>query len=230
MIAARLAASGAQGAVFDLVGADASSIPDKWQAVSTDVRDAGAVREAFARVADELGRPHVVVASAGVVPAWTSTAEIDVDDWERVFAVNARGVMLTVKEAVRVMGQGPGSIVAISSLNGWKGDPKIPSYVASKHAVVGLVRSVALDVGRRGIRVNAVGPGPVATEALLERMADRQASTGMSVDESLSAAASVTALGRIVTADEVATAVLFLASDLSSGITGHLLPVDGGVL
>ena len=117
----------------------------------------------------------------------------------------------------------------IASLNAWRGDGNLISYTASKHAVLGLVRSAALDLGRRGIRVNAVAPGPVATEALLARLRRREASGGAAVEEALAAASSATALGRIATADEVAGAVLFLASDLSSGITGHLLPIDGGI-
>ncbi len=92
------------------------------------------------------------------------------------------------------------------------------------------MRSVAADVGRLGIRVNAVAPGPIATEALLGRMAARAASGGLAVDEALRQASTTTALGRMATADEVADAVLFLASDLSSGITGQLLPVDAGIL
>ncbi len=144
--------------------------------------------------------------------------------------MNVRGVMLTVRQAVRAMTGRGGAIVAMSSLNGWRGDPHIPAYVASKHAVVGLVRSVAADVGRLGIRVNAVAPGPIGTDALLARMAARSASGGLTVEEALEKASASAALGRMATVDEVADAVLFLASDLSSGITGQLLPVDAGIL
>ena len=96
--------------------------------------------------------------------------------------------------------------------------------------MLGLARSAALDLGRRGIRVNALGPGPVATEALLERMATRERERGIPVEDALAAAAAQTALGRIATVDEVAAAALFLASGLSSGITGQLLAIDGGML
>ena len=126
-----------------------------------------------------------MVANAGVVPPWTSTAQIDIKEWEQVFSVNVRGVMLTVRQAVRAMTGRGGAIVAMSSLNGWRGDPHIPAYVASKHAVVGLVPSAAADVGRLGIRVNAVAPGPIGTDALLARMAARSASGGVTVEEAL---------------------------------------------
>ena len=121
-----------------------------------------------------------------------------------------------------------GAIVAIGSLNSWYGDPNLTTYVASKHAVLGIVRSAARDLGRRGIRVNAIGPGPIATDALLSRMSRRERELGIPVSEALDAAASRTALGRMATIEEVAGAALFLASELSSGITGHLLPVDAG--
>lgn len=226
-IAARLAAAGATGTVIDQSLPAEPSWPAGWTAAAADVRDPGALAAAFGP-ADR--RPDVVVACAGVVPPWTSTADIDPAQWEDVFAVNVRGLMLTVREAVRRMSGRGGSVVAIASLNGWKGDPHLPAYTASKHAVVGLVRSAALDVGRSGIRVNAVAPGPVATDALRGRMASRAGSLGPPVEQALRLAAEQTALGRIATAGEVAAAVLFLASDMSSGITGQLLAVDAGIL
>jgi NAD(P)-dependent dehydrogenase (short-subunit alcohol dehydrogenase family) len=224
------AENGARGAILDWKTSPSNRPPDSWQVIQADVRDANSVNSAFNEVIGIFNKVDIVVANAGIVPSWTSTTEIDLDTWENVFAINSRGVMLTVREAVRVMGGHGGSIVAMSSLNGWRGDPHIPAYAASKHAVVGLVRSVAQDVGRQGIRVNAVGPGPIATEALLERMADRSQSTGLDVQTALQRAGESTALGRVASASEVANAVLFLASDLSSGITGQLLQVDAGIL
>jgi NAD(P)-dependent dehydrogenase (short-subunit alcohol dehydrogenase family) len=229
-IAAKLAKEGAIGSIFDQLGTASTELPTTWTAFEVDVRDGDALRRAFEAVREQFGDIDVVVANAGVVPPWTSTVDIDIAEWDRVLSINATGVMLTIREAVRVMNPGGGSIVAMSSLNGWRGDPNIASYVASKHAVVGIVRSVALDVGRLGIRVNAVGPGPVATDALLDRMTERSDATGLSVAEALRRANEATALRRIATVDEIANAVLFLASDDSSGITGHLLPVDAGIL
>ncbi|HXW78854.1 MAG TPA: SDR family oxidoreductase [Acidimicrobiales bacterium] len=237
-----LAEAGARGAVLDQLDPTTLAVPDGWVALNADVRDPGSIESAFALVATTFERVDIVVANAGVVPPWTTTAAIDLDEWEHVFAVNARGVMLTVRQAVRAMAPGgamsPGpeaghdgkSIIAMASLNGWRGDPHIPAYAASKHAVLGLVRSVAQDVGQWGIRVNAVAPGPIATEALLGRMTARAASGGLPIDEALRQAGMSTALGRMATADEVASTVLFLASDLSSGMTGQLLAVDAGIL
>jgi NAD(P)-dependent dehydrogenase (short-subunit alcohol dehydrogenase family) len=228
-IAARLAAAGATGTIIDAQAATAGTLPPNWTAVTADVRDPAALSAAFDAAA-EAGPPKIVVANAGVVPPWTSTADIDLQQWEDVFAVNARGLMLTVREAVRRMRDEGGSIVAMSSLNGWRGDPRLPVYTASKHAVVGLVRSAAMDVGRFGIRVNAIAPGPIATEALRERMAARAEAGGVPVGAAIRQAGGLTALGRIATEAEIADAALFLVSDMSSGITGQLLAVDAGLL
>jgi NAD(P)-dependent dehydrogenase (short-subunit alcohol dehydrogenase family) len=228
-IAARLAAAGAIGTIIDAQLPAVGTVPPGWTAVTADVRDPAALSDAFDAAA-AAGPPRIAVANAGVVPPWTTTADIDLQQWEDVFAINARGVMLTVREAARRMQDRGGSIIAMASLNGWRGDPRQPVYTASKHAVIGLVRSAAMDVGRFGIRVNALGPGPIATEALRERMAARAANGGIPVEEALRQAASLTALGRIATAAEVADAALFLASDMSSGITGQLVAVDAGLL
>ena len=223
-VAGRLAGEGARGAVLDLAES-LHKVPRGWEAIAVDVRDETSVREAFARI-ETL---DIVVGAAGIVPAWTGIAETDLAGWDDVFAVNVRGIVATLKHAAPVLRDG-GSVVLIGSLNSWRGDPNIASYVASKHAVLGIVRSAALDLGRRGIRVNALGPGPVATDALLARMADRERKLGVPVETALAAAAAQTALGRIVSVEEVADAALFLASGLSSGITGQLLPIDAGML
>jgi NAD(P)-dependent dehydrogenase (short-subunit alcohol dehydrogenase family) len=221
-VVARFASEGAEGTILDHVAA--GDLPPGWTSLVVDVGDDDGVAAAFAG----LPTVDVVVTAAGIVPSWAGVAEADLDTWDDVMRVNARGTLSTIKHAAGRLRDG-GAIVAIGSLNSWRGDPNIVSYVASKHAVLGIVRSAALELGRRGIRVNAVGPGPVATDALLERMRTRERELGVPVADALAAAARQTALGRIASIDEVAGAVLFLACDLSSGITGHLLPVDGGI-
>jgi NAD(P)-dependent dehydrogenase (short-subunit alcohol dehydrogenase family) len=163
------------------------------------------------------------------VPAWTETAELDLGELDRVLAVNVRGVAATLKHAVPSLKERGGSVVVMASLNAHRAHPRQHLYTVSKHAVLGLARSAALDLGRFGIRVNALAPGPVATDALLERIALRAAAGGLPVGDALDEAAAETALGRMVTEDDVAGAALFLASDLSAGITGTLIPVDAGL-
>jgi NAD(P)-dependent dehydrogenase (short-subunit alcohol dehydrogenase family) len=209
----RFARDGAGGLVLDLGESTA------WPTKRVDVTDEAALQEALA---DE--RFDVVVAAAGIVPPWSPIAELDLDEFDRVLAVNARGVVATLKHAQVV---DDGAIVVVASLNAWRGDPHLTAYAASKHAALGIVRSAALDLGRRGIRVNAVAPGPIATAALLARMRRREQEGGPPVEEALERAGQGTALGRIATVEEVADAVYFLAT--ATGITGHLLPVDAGI-
>ena len=223
-IVARFAAEGARGAVLDLDPGRAQ-LPAGWEGFEVDVRDENSVAEAFRAIESEL---DILVACAGIVPGWARVAETDVARWDEVFAVNVRGTILALRHAAPKLRDG-GSVIAIGSINSWRGDPNISSYVASKHAVLGIVRSAAMDLGTRNIRVNALAPGPIATEALLGRMASRKRELGIPVEEALAAAAGQTALGRMATVEEVAAAALFLASDLSTATTGHLLPVDSGL-
>jgi NAD(P)-dependent dehydrogenase (short-subunit alcohol dehydrogenase family) len=271
-IAATLAAAGAAGVVLDRDTTGAAP-PAGWFAQAADVTDEDALRAAVAACVARFGRLDVVVANAGVVPPWRETEAIDAAEWDRVSAVNVRGVATTIAAATPalraaagappaagippVAGHAPAagapatagappvagqtqapraaaprcapSVIALASVNARKAHPRQALYTATKHAVVGVVRATALDLGRHGIRVNAVAPGSIATDALLERMDRRAAGGGAAREEALAAAAAETALQRIATAAEVADAVLFLASDLASGITGQVLAVDAGV-
>ena len=123
-----------------------------------------------------------------------------------------------------------GSIVFTASLNAWKGDSNITSYVASKHALLGIVKSAAIEFGAEGIRVNAVAPGPIATQALKNRLLDRAKGDSLAAEEAYKKLSLTTALQRIATAEEVANLALFLASDKASGVTGQMINVDCGVL
>lgn len=228
-IVGELAAAGAVGTMFDILPQSAAgSVPEGWIFHQGDVTNEGDVGAAIAGLQERHGRLDIVVANAGVVPPWCTTGELDIDEWRRTFAINVEGAAITLKLASRNMLPSGGSIIALGSLNSWQGHPQQAAYVASKHAVLGLVRSAALDLGRHNIRVNALGPGPIATEALVGRVKDRHAHGGATVDEALLAMAEATALGRTATETDVARACLFLASDLASGITGQLVPVDAG--
>lgn len=163
------------------------------------------------------GRIDAVALNAGVL-AQGDIERGSMDDYDRVMDVNVRGVALGLKAALPHMDEG-GSVVITGSVSGLHGDPGLFAYNASKGAVVNMARAVALDVGHRGIRVNAVCPGPTRT--------------AMTADaESQPIGASMAArvpLGRFGEASEVAAAIAFLASPASSFITGVALPVDGGV-
>ncbi len=225
-IAREYASAGATGSVVDL---EAGAAPAGWAVLGADVADEETVAAAFATTVERFGRLDVVVANAGVVPPWSDTADLDLAQLDAVFAVNVRRVAATLKHGVRALRDRGGSIVVMASLNAWRAHRNQPVYTASKHAVLGLIRTAALDAGPHGIRVNGLAPGPILTDALRERFERRAAEGGLAVDDAVAQAAAGTALGQMATELDVARAALFLASDLASGITGALLPVDGGV-
>lgn len=210
---------------LDLTPADSAA-----HHILCDVRDHSSISDAMTKVRRDCETIDVLIANAGVVPSWQSTENVDLDDFTRVIEINLIGVMATLKYAAPLMRSPGGSIVITGSINSWKGDPNLASYVASKHGVLGLIKSAALDLGARGIRVNGVGPGPVATQALRSRILARNENDEVRADAYFSRLAESTALKRIATVEEVIHAIDFLASPLSSGITGELINVDGGVL
>jgi NAD(P)-dependent dehydrogenase (short-subunit alcohol dehydrogenase family) len=220
------AAAGARGCAFDLEP-PARPLPAGWDYRAGDVREEASLAGALAAVKDKLGRLDILVANAGVVPPWHDSEAIDLGEWDDVFAVNVRGVVATIKQGVPLMKAAGGSIIAMASVSAREGHPRQAAYVASKHAVLGIARATALDVGRFGIRVNALCPGPVATQALLDRLRHR-AEQGISSEKEALRRYGQTALGRMATVEDVAGAALFLASSLSSGVTGQAIVVDAG--
>ena len=227
-IAERLARSGASVVVVDLPGA-LDALPRGWDAEAIDLASATAQRELQA-LAQRLGRVDIVVANAGIVPPWRGLDELDAEEWQHVMRVNVWGVAATLGAFVPALeASGHGSAILMSSLNGYRAHPRQPLYSASKHAVIGLMRAAALDLGPRGIRVNALAPGPIATEALVGRVAMRHATGGPAPDAAFATLAAESALGRIATAEDVANAAHFLASEASTGMTGVVFPIDAGL-
>lgn len=134
-----------RGVVLDLPEAlGRKTPPGGWTELPVNLRHDASVTSAFEQTREELGSIDVLVAAAGIVPLWTGISGLDPAEWDDVFAVNARGVMRSIQEALPAMDAG-GSIVVIASQNAWRGNQNLASYTASKHAVLGLVRSVALD-------------------------------------------------------------------------------------
>ncbi|RVT81526.1 SDR family oxidoreductase [Rhodobacteraceae bacterium CCMM004] len=228
-IAARLAGAGARVVAADLPAVlAAADLPEDWMAWPLDLTDPGAEAALSQRI-QGLDRLDVLVANAGVVPPWRRVAALDLDEWDRVFAVNVRGVALSLKAAAPRLAETRGTAVLTASINGYRAHPDQTLYTATKHAVVGLMRAAALDLGRDGVRVNALAPGPILTEALRQRLETRAAAGGMPVDAAIAAMSGETALGRMATEDDVARAALYLASEASEGITGVLLPIEAGL-
>ncbi len=197
--------------------------------IDCDVTNEDSVVAAF----DLIHKTHplidVLCANAGIVPKWQRMQDTSIRDWERVLDINVNGLFLTIKHAAKSLRVQKGSIVITGSLNSWKGDPNIAAYVASKHGALGIIKSAAIDLGARGIRVNGVAPGPIATTALISRIERRLQQGVETIDQYLEKIASQTSLNRIATVEEVINTIEFLSCDKSSGITGQLIHVDCGV-
>ena len=226
--ALRLAASGASVTVVDLEQGRRNT-PQDFGFFACDLGACDAKGE-LGRLASELGVVDILVANAGVVPPWRGMREVDATEWQRVMAINTWGIAASIGAFADAMSKSEhASVVVMASINGFRAHARQVLYTASKHAAIGITRAAALDLGPSGIRVNALAPGPIATEALMERIAARHEAGGPSPEDVLHAMQTETALGRMATADDVANAAHFLASDASGGMTGSVLPVEAGL-
>lgn len=188
--------------------------------VRADVRHEDDVRALVDRTVERFGRLDIAVNAAGTEGKPGPAVEQSAESYAATFDTNVLGTILSMKHELRIMqAQGSGSIVNISSTFGHEGGAGASIYAASKHAVEGLTKSVALEVGALGIRVNAVAPGPIQT-AMLDRF------TGG--EQGKAYLATLNAQKRIGQPDEIARAILYVASDQASFVTGHILTVDGG--
>ena len=190
-------------------------------ALVADVTKEEQVADAVEATIAAYGRLDAAFNNAGIMIPSAQTADTDTSVFDRVIDVNVRGVWNSAKHQLRQMRtQGSGAIVNNSSIAGLTGSATRAAYSATKHAVLGLTKSLALEVGGQGIRVNAVCPGTIDTP-----MVDRMLAAG---DLSRDASIAASAIPRLGRAEEVADAVLWLCSPGSSYVTGAALPVDGG--
>ena len=213
-IAERMLASGHRVAATYRSG----GVPEGVLGVQADVTDPEQVEAAFAEVESGLGPVEVLVANAGITRD-TLLMRMTDEDWDAVLATNLTGAFRLARRAARPMVRARfGRLVFISSVVGQLGSAGQVNYAASKSGLVGLARSVARELGSRGITANVVAPGFVET--------DMTAELG---EETVRRYAAQIPLGRLGAVDDVAAAVEFLASDAAGYITGALLPVDGGL-
>jgi NAD(P)-dependent dehydrogenase (short-subunit alcohol dehydrogenase family) len=191
--------------------------------VTCDVGDPQQVGAAAAVAVDRLGGVDVAVANAGYELV-ADALELSYEDWDGHQAVMLRGVYATFRSVLPdMLERGSGSLIGVASQLAFVGLPRFTSYLAAKAGVVGLVRGIAIDFGERGIRCNALCPGPTRTP-LLERQVE-----GIDNPEAqLAAWGRDTVLGRLGRPDEIAWGAVFLASDESSFMTGQPLIIDGG--
>jgi NAD(P)-dependent dehydrogenase (short-subunit alcohol dehydrogenase family) len=230
----RFAAEGANVVAADLGGDDLDETVRLVReaggdavGVAADVTDESQVRAMVATATDTYGRLDALVNNAGIEGPVRPLTETDVDHFDRVLAVNVRGVFLGMKHAAPVIAaQGGGAIVNLSSVAGLGGTPGIVAYGASKHAVIGVTKTAAMEFAPLQIRVNAVCPSPVETRMM------RSLEAGMNPDDPEAVHAFMAAsipLGRYGEPSDVASLVLFLCSDEAAFLSGAAIPIDGGM-
>jgi len=189
--------------------------------VQIDVSKSAEVEAMVKKTVDSYGRLDYAANNAGVNGPITALTDCPEEEWDKVMGINLKGVWLCMKyEIPEMLKNGGGAIVNTASMAGIVGFPFQTPYVSSKHGVVGLTKTAALDFGKRGIRINAVCPGVIHTtmvQSLLDNIPD--------IIESLNNQAPV---GRIGQPEEIAEAIIWLCSDAASFVTGHALAVDGG--
>jgi 3-hydroxybutyrate dehydrogenase len=230
-IAAALTGAGARVTVLgrdETRLAETTSQGDAAGYVVADVTDERAVRAGVASVTGAHGPIDILVANAGGAES-APFARAEPDQFRRMFELNLMGVVHATRAVLDGMiARKFGRIVAVASTAGLKGYAYVSAYCAAKHAVVGLVRALALETAASGVTVNAVCPGYAdtdLTQASLDRIVDK---TGLSRDDALAAMLKNSPLGRLVTPQEVATAVLYLCSTEAAAVTGSTLAVAGG--
>ena len=191
--------------------------------IGTDITDPAQVDAAVNLAVSEFGQLDIAVNNAGVSQKRTDFHELSHEAFDHTVSVNVQALFRTMQSQIKAMlATGGGNIVNIGSVTSVIGVPNMAAYCASRHAVVGLSKSAALDYAKRNIRVNVVAPGPVMTAQLKAGAA--------ATPEGAAMMASYIPMGRIGEPEEISGAVVFLASDAASFITGAYLPVDGGYI
>ena len=206
----------------------ADALGDNSQVVSADVTDPDNLKNAFAKAEAGFNGIEILVNCAGMAPT-APFHRIAFDDWQRTMDVNVNGVFHCTQLALAGMREaGWGRIINIASVASLRGFPYVAGYCASKHAVLGMTRALALEVATQGITVNAVCPGYVDTDIVRDAIAGIVAKTGRTEAEAMQHFTESNPQERLIEAAEVATAVSWLCSDGAASVTGQAIAIDGG--
>jgi NAD(P)-dependent dehydrogenase (short-subunit alcohol dehydrogenase family) len=239
-IARRLAEAGARVALADLdesaVAAAAATITDDFSVpcvgIFVDVADPQSVCRLADVAAKQLGGLEIWVNNAAIYPARLAL-EMSHEEWDRVFDVNLRGAFLGAREAATRMlaSKTPhGVILNLASVSGFRGRSTMAAYTASKHGIVGLTKTLAIELGPRGIRVLGIAPTIVTTPGMEERRASAAPENRKLIEDMEQQIIARLPLGRVGVPDDVARVAVFCVSDLAAWMTGTTIPVDGGAM
>ena len=208
----------------------ASEIGNGSIALVCDVSDPESVTRMFTEIRERFGDPDILVNNAGIAESATLVNTTD-ELWRRHLAINLSGTFYCTRAALPTMlKNGWGRVINIASIAGKTGAPYIAAYSASKHGVLGLTRSVALEVATSGVTVNAICPGYVDTDMVTRGVERITTKTGRSAEEALETLKKMSPQNRLVTAEEVGAVALLLASDEGRGINGQAINIDGGTV
>lgn len=221
--AAAFATHGADVAVCDISIDAARRVSDEIGAraipIAVDVASSASVADMIACVKDRFGRLDIAVNNAGIGGSGQALADVPEDHFDRVIAVNLKGIWQCMRHEIPLMLEGGGgAIVNTASALGLIARPNSCEYIAAKHAVIGLTKAAAVEYSARGIRVNAACPGVIETPLIMDRV-DSATATALTA---------LHPIGRLGLAQEVADAIVWLASPQASFVTGAAMPIDGG--
>ncbi len=219
-------ATGARVWVTDVDDSALAALPEGIRGDAVDVADEAAMAVLLARIGREWGGLDVVCANAGIKGPTASVAEMPLEGWRECLAVNLDGAFLTAKHAIPLMGRG-GMVLFTSSTAGIYGFPYRSPYAAAKWAVIGLMKTLAMELGPKGIRVNAILPGSVNGPRIDRVFADEAVAKGMTPDAVRAGYEQGTALRSLVDPEDIANMAIFLASDGARLVSGQAITVDG---
>ncbi len=217
-------AAGFEVWVTDVDARALAEVPDHWHARLCDVAD----EAAMAAVIAEAGPLEVLCANAGIAGPTAQVEDVDLNDWRACVSVNLEGAFLAVKHALPGMKvAGAGSVVFTSSTAGIYGYPNRAPYAAAKWAIIGLMKTVAMEAGPFGVRANAICPGAVEGPRMEGVLAREAAAKGMTRDQVYDGYAAGTSMRSFVDASDVADMAVFLGSEAARRVSGQVIAVDG---